>query len=190
MDGETNDGGSGTTTTSSTIPQPAQTSTPASSIRSKKTAKKMNIRWKDSLRKWRRVPIFDTAKEEKEAVQNQLPGAGGAEPNLRLALKSNTSMATSGGLGSYTPSKIQMTETPSSWACREAGPRPSTAAFRLGPLPPDGGCGPSFPPGGTQRRIEADPPPLTLQIVPLDSCKLESGELKYSSTFYYQIYKK
>jgi len=131
LNGETNDGGSGDDDNllNNFTFIGANINTGKSSIRSKKTAKKMNIRWKDSTEVFE-YPSFDSAKEEeKEAVQNQPPALAEQNQISASSLKSNTSMATSGGLGSYTPSKIQMTETPFQLGVsKRPAPAPSTAA--------------------------------------------------------------
>merc|ERR1712048_1049049 len=50
------------------------------------------------------------------------------QSNNQAKFKSNTSVGSSGGLGSYTPSKIQLSDSPFLLGVSRAGPASTTAA--------------------------------------------------------------
>jgi len=82
-----------------------------SSIRTKPSAKKLNITWKAETEVFE-YPSFESSKDGPEEDSSSRGNTSSGKPTQ--SLKTNTSVKnnSSGGLGSYQPSKIQMSDAP------------------------------------------------------------------------------
>jgi len=105
----------------------ANITTGKSSIRSKSTSKKLTITWKDETEVFE-YPSFESSKEE-----HVEKGSDQGAP--ATSLKLNTPVGSTGGLGSYTPSKIQMSESPFQLGVSRSKPT-ATPAVEAPPSPP------------------------------------------------------
>merc|ERR1711936_1070016 len=84
----------------------AEVSTGKSSLRSKNNSKKLNISFNDKTEVFE-YPSFEPVSPVQTMVQSSEE-----EPDVVSRLKSNTPVGSSGGLGSYTPSKIHLSDSP------------------------------------------------------------------------------
>jgi len=86
----------------------AEVSTGKSSLRSKNNSKKLNISFNDKTEVFE-YPSFEPVSpvQTMDMVQSSEE-----EPDVVSRLKSNTPVGSSGGLGSYTPSKIHLSDSP------------------------------------------------------------------------------
>jgi len=94
----------------------AEIRTGKSSIRSKQKAKKLNISFNDKTEVFE-YPSFEsvnsaTGQEEFPADTSEKENEEAPHNKQQNIFKANTAVGSSGGLGSYTPSKIQMIEAP------------------------------------------------------------------------------
>lgn len=94
----------------------AEIKTGKSSIRSKQKAKKLNISFNDKTEVFE-YPSFESVSSAtgQEALPADIPEKEDEEAphnKQQNIFKANTAVGSSGGLGSYTPSKIQMSEAP------------------------------------------------------------------------------
>jgi len=80
----------------------AEVSTGKSSLRSKNNSKKLNITFNDKTEVFE-YPSFEPVSPIHSPEE---------EPEVSARLKSNTPVGSSGGLGSYTPSKIHLSDSP------------------------------------------------------------------------------
>merc|ERR1712173_364368 len=86
----------------------AEVSTGKSSLRSKNNSKKLNISFNDKTEVFE-YPSFEPVSPVQTMDMVQSPEE---EPDVVSRLKSNTPVGSSGGLGSYTPSKIHLSDSP------------------------------------------------------------------------------
>lgn len=114
----------------------AEIRTGKSSIRSKQKAKKLNISFNDKTEVFE-YPSFESASsntgQEEVAADTSEKGNDEAPHNKQQNIfKANTAVGSSGGLGSYTPSKIQMIDAPfqlgvSRTPATQPAPNPNTS---------------------------------------------------------------
>lgn len=93
----------------------AEVTTGKSSLRSKNNTKKLNISFNDKTEVFE-YPSFEPV-DPKESPEE--------EPEVSARLKSNTPVGSSGGLGSYTPSKIHLSDSPFLLGVSRSGPSPN-----------------------------------------------------------------
>jgi len=113
-----------------------------SSIRSKNTPKKLSISWKDETEVFE-YPFCETSWDETSSSalnSTTSEGCGSGVDGVSsgpTTLKSNTIVGATGGLGSYTPSKIQLSEAPFQLGVsRSQPPTPTVAVASTGQVSP------------------------------------------------------
>jgi len=90
----------------------AEVTTGKSSLRSKNNTKKLNISFNDKTEVFE-YPSFEPVSPVQTPEE---------EPEVSARLKSNTPVGSSGGLGSYTPSKIHLSDSPFLLGVSRSGP--------------------------------------------------------------------
>jgi len=90
----------------------AEVTTGKSSLRSKNNTKKLNISFNDKTEVFE-YPSFEPVSPVQSPEE---------EPEVSARLKSNTPVGSSGGLGSYTPSKIHLSDSPFLLGVSRSGP--------------------------------------------------------------------
>jgi len=108
----------------------AEIKTGKSSIRSKQKAKKLNISFNDKTEVFE-YPSFEsvsspTGQEELPTDNSEKEDEDATHNKQQNIFKTNTAVGSSGGLGSYTPSKIQMSEAPFQLGVSRTPVTPST----------------------------------------------------------------
>jgi len=91
----------------------AEVTTGKSSLRSKNNTKKLNISFNDKTEVFE-YPSFEPVSPIQSPEE--------PEPEVSSRLKSNTPVGSSGGLGSYTPSKIHLSDSPFLLGVSRSGP--------------------------------------------------------------------
>jgi len=109
----------------------AEIRTGKSSIRSRQSKRKLNITFNDKTEVFE-YPSFessvDTDTKKKDADEEIIVEVNNSKQQSSSIFKSNSSVGSSGGLGSYTPSKIQMSESSFQLGMQRSSPSSTTPA--------------------------------------------------------------